>query len=72
MNEKLKGKQIKTQSITLSGDTGHVIVVGDLNMKNFNITSDVIEPTDDTLVNKKYVDQRIIDESLIIAYSIVL
>jgi hypothetical protein len=27
-----KGKQIKTQTIILSGNTGHIIVLGDLNM----------------------------------------
>jgi hypothetical protein len=52
----IKGKQVDKQTITVSGDTGNVIVVGDLNLNGHNAIS-TTEPTNDShLVNKKYVD----------------
>lgn len=53
-----KGKQIKTQTITISGNTGHIIVLGDLNMgvNNVNVTNQPTLPNQ--LSNKSYVDTK--------------
>ena len=56
MAQFIKGKQIAQQTVTISGNTGNVVVLGDLDLDgNFVIATEV--PTSDFhLTNKEYVD----------------
>lgn len=56
MAGQIKGKQIKNQTITISGNTGNVIVTGDLNMNDYNVLVSAIPTNNNHLVNKYYVD----------------
>jgi hypothetical protein len=56
MAKLLKGKQIEIQTITISGSTGNVIVLGDLDMSDNAIITTKTTFSDNELVTKSYVD----------------
>ena len=56
MAQLIKGKQIASQSVTISGSTGNVVVVGDLNVGNYQVNVTNFPTSSTHLANKAYVD----------------
>ena len=56
MAQLIKGKQIASQSVTLSGTSGNVIVSGDINVGGFQVNVTNFPITNTQLANKAYVD----------------
>ena len=56
MAQYIKGKQIAAQTITISGNTGNVVAVGDLNMSSYNVILNNPPTLANQAANKAYVD----------------
>ena len=59
MAQQIKGKQIAAQTVTISGTTGNVSAIGNLDMTQYQVLVANYPTVGTALANKAYVDSTI-------------